>query len=106
VAARAPTQVRTEAPKPSPAAPTPSRAKVPTGPARRRAEAAEAALARATEARAAIDRLLADPELFAKDPARGARLGREREAAQAEVEAAEAEWLEAHEAYEAVRTSA
>ncbi|MDB5449439.1 MAG: transporter, ATP-binding protein, partial [Phenylobacterium sp.] len=47
VAARAPTQVR-EAPVAAPPPPPPPRAKTPTGPARRRAEAAEAALARAT----------------------------------------------------------
>ena len=105
VAARAPTQVREEAPKPAPA-PPPSRAKVPTGSARRRAEAAEAALARATAALAEIDKKLVNPAVFAKDPAQAAGLGRKRDAAQAAVNAAEQEWLEAQEAYEALRTDA
>jgi ATP-binding cassette subfamily F protein 3 len=106
IAARAPTQVRETAPPPPPPPAPAARAKVPTGPARRRAEAAEAALARATEALARIDQSLSDPELFARDPARGARLTRERDAAQSAVEAAELEWMEAHEAYEALRASA
>ncbi|MFN3524406.1 MAG: ABC-F family ATP-binding cassette domain-containing protein [Phenylobacterium sp.] len=102
-AARAPSQVAREEPPPPPRAEPPRKAKTPTGPARRRAEAAEAALARATEALAAIDQALLDPDVFAKDPAKAADLGRRREAAQARLAAAEAEWLEAAEAYEAVK---
>ncbi|WP_334164146.1 ATP-binding cassette domain-containing protein, partial [Phenylobacterium sp.] len=102
VAARAPTQVREAAPPPPPP-PPPVRAKVPTGPARRRAEAAEQALARATEALAAIDKVLTDPSTFARDPQKAAELGRRRDQAQAAVEAAELEWLEAQEAYEALK---
>jgi ATP-binding cassette subfamily F protein 3 len=79
-----------------------SRPKVPTGDARRRAEAAEAALGRATTALAAIDAQLTDPAVFAKDPAKAADLGRKRDTAQAAVETAEAEWLAAQEAYEAL----
>jgi len=102
-AARAPTQIaREEAPPPPKPEPV-KRAKVPTGPARRRAEAAEAALARATQALAAIDAALTNPATFAKDPAKAADLGRRRTEAQAALAAAEAEWLEAVEAYEAVR---
>jgi len=106
VAARAPTQVA-EAPKPAPPPPpgTP-RVKTPTGPARRRAEAAEAALARATAALAELDQRLTDPAIFVKDPNQAAGLGRKRSAAQAAVNAAEQEWLEAQEAYEALRTDA
>ncbi|MDB5423321.1 MAG: transporter, ATP-binding protein, partial [Phenylobacterium sp.] len=74
--------------------------------ARRRAEAAEAALARATAALAEIDKRLTDPAVFAKDPAQAAGLGRKRDAAQAAVNAAEQEWLAAQEAYEALRTDA
>jgi ATP-binding cassette subfamily F protein 3 len=107
VAARAPTQVREVAPKPiAPVAAPVARAKVPTGPARRRAEAAEAELTSASAELARIDAALTDSELFAKDPARAAKLGRQREAAQAAVEAAENEWLEAQEAYEALRAGA
>jgi len=105
VAARAPTQVA-EPPKAAPPPPPAPRAKVPTGPARRRAEAAEAALARATTALSEIDKKLTDPVIFAKDPAQAAALGRKREAAQVAVNAAEREWLEAQEAYEALRTDA
>jgi ATP-binding cassette subfamily F protein 3 len=103
VAARAPTQVKAEvAAKPAPPSPAP-KTKVPTGSARRRAEAAEAALARATQQLADIDRALTDPDIFTKDPGKAAELGRRREAAQAAVEAAEMEWLEAQEAYEALK---
>src|SRR6185312_15499270 len=58
-AARAPSQVREEAPPPPP--PEPARKAAPTGNARRRAEAAEAALARAAQALEAVDALLTDP---------------------------------------------
>jgi ATP-binding cassette subfamily F protein 3 len=105
MAARAPTQVKAEAAPPPPPAPAP-KPKVPTGPARRRAEAAEAALARATETLAGIDQALTDPAVFAKDPAKAADLGRRRDAAQQAVDTAEQEWLEAQEAYEALRADA
>ena len=101
IASRAPTQVKAEAAPPPPPPPA-SRPKVPTGTARRRTEAAEAALARATDALQAIDAKLTDPAVFAKDPARAADLGRQRDAAQTKVDAAEAEWLAAQEAYEAL----
>jgi ATP-binding cassette subfamily F protein 3 len=103
VAARAPGQAVEALVKPArPAPPPPPRAKVPTGTARRRAETAEAALARATAALGEIDARLTDPAVFAKDPAGAAELGRRREAAQAAVETAEQEWLSAQEAYEAL----
>jgi ATP-binding cassette subfamily F protein 3 len=104
MAARAPTQVQAEAPKVAPATPppAPARPKVPTGTARRRAEAAEAALATASATLKEIDRQLTDPAIFAKDPAKAAELGRRRDAAQAAVDAAEAEWLAAQEAYESL----
>jgi ATP-binding cassette subfamily F protein 3 len=102
MAARAPSQIQEAAPKPV-AAPAPIRAKVPTGSARRRTEAAEAALARASASLAEIDKALTDPRIFADDPARAADLGRRRDAAQAAVHQAEAEWLEAQEAFEALR---
>ncbi|RAK51990.1 ABC-F family ATP-binding cassette domain-containing protein [Phenylobacterium deserti] len=106
VAARAPTQVREDKPPEAPPPPAPARSKVPTGTARRRAEAAEASLGRATEALARIDAALTNPELFAKDPGKAARLARERDAAQNALEAAELEWMEAQEAYEALRAGA
>ena len=70
---------------------------------RRRAEAAEAALAKAMELVAMIDRTLSDPATFAGDAAKAAALGRRRQDAQAALEAAEREWIEAQEAYEALR---
>jgi ATP-binding cassette subfamily F protein 3 len=76
--------------------------KVPTGTARRRTEAAEAALSSATATLAEIDAKLTDPAIFSKDPGMAAELGRRRDAAQTAVEAAEAEWLAAQEAYEAL----
>jgi ATP-binding cassette subfamily F protein 3 len=103
VAARAPTQVRPQAEAPPPPPPPPVKAKAPTGTARRRAEAAEAALGRASEALALIDRQLTDPATFAKGPAKAAELGRQRDQAQATVDAAEAEWLAAQEAYDSVK---
>jgi ATP-binding cassette subfamily F protein 3 len=53
-----------------------------------------------------LDKALTDPKVFADNPAKAAELGRQRDSAQAKLEAAEAEWLEAVEAYEAVRTDA
>ncbi|MBU2136496.1 MAG: ATP-binding cassette domain-containing protein, partial [Alphaproteobacteria bacterium] len=100
---RAPTQVREEAPPPPPPPAAPVR-KAPTGNARRRAEAAEAALARATEAVARIDAQLSDPTVFAEGPEKAAALGRQRTKAQAVLEAAEAEWMAAVEAYEALKS--
>jgi ATP-binding cassette subfamily F protein 3 len=102
VAARAPTQVKAEVAAPAPPPPTQAKSKVPTGTARRRAEAAETALARATKALADIDAELTDPATFG-DPAKLAALGRKRDAAHADVEAAEMEWLDAQDAYDALR---
>ena len=107
VAARAPSQLRADAPAGSPPpAPPPTRSKAPTGVARRRAEAAEAALAQATEALAEIDRALADGAIFVKDPLGAAELGRRRDLAHAAVEEAELEWLDATDAYESLRADA
>ncbi|WP_394763963.1 ATP-binding cassette domain-containing protein, partial [Phenylobacterium sp.] len=102
VAARAPSQV-TEPVKAAPPPPPPvSRPKIPTGTARRRTEAAEAALGRATAVLAEIDAKLLDPAVFTKDPAKAADLGRRRDAAQAAMDTAEQEWMAAQEAYEAL----
>ena len=48
-----------------------------------------------------IDRALGDPATFA-DAAKAADLGRRRQAAQAALETAEREWIEAQEAYESL----
>ncbi len=103
-AGAAPSQVA-EPQAPPPAPPPVARPKAPTGNARRRAEAAETALAKAATALAQIDQALSDPATFAKDPAKAADLGRRRQAAQEAVEAAEAEWLEAQTAYEALSST-
>ena len=91
------------APEPAPAG---RKAKVPTGSLRRRAEAAEAELARASKLLASVDQALLDPAIFSRDPARAAELGRNRERAQQAVTAAETAWLEAAEAYESARADA
>ncbi|WP_421931311.1 ABC-F family ATP-binding cassette domain-containing protein [Phenylobacterium sp.] len=104
-AAKGPSQVPQAAAPPPPPKPV-LKAKVPTGTARRRAEQAEAALARATASVAEIDKALTDPNIFTKDPAKAARLGADRVKAQAALDAAEQEWIEAVEAYEALKTDA
>ncbi|MDP3748743.1 MAG: ABC-F family ATP-binding cassette domain-containing protein [Phenylobacterium sp.] len=105
-AGRAPTQVKAPEPVAPPKPVVAPKAKVPTGTARRRAEAAEAALGRATQALVEIDKALTDPKVFAQNPAKAADLGRRRDQAQAALDAAELEWLEANEAYEAVKSDA
>ncbi len=52
-----------------------------------------------------IDAALAAPNLFAKDPARGEKLSRERAETARAFSAAETRWLEAAELYEAARES-
>ena len=100
VAARAPAQNRAEtapAPPPKPSGPKPQ-----PGPMKRKLEAAEATLARTTRTVEEIDAQLADPSLFVKHPAKAAELTARREKAQAALDAAEAVWMAAAEAYEAV----
>ncbi len=101
-AGRARSLTNVEARPPATAAPA-AKAKIPTGPARRKAEAAESALARATEHLAEIDRKLTEPDTFANDPTKVAELGRARSAAHAALEAAELEWMQAQDAYDALR---
>ncbi|WP_309643455.1 ABC-F family ATP-binding cassette domain-containing protein [Phenylobacterium sp.] len=105
-AGKAPSQVKAPEPVASPKPVAAPKVKVPTGTARRRAEAAEAALSRASQALAEIDRALTDPKVFGANPAKAADLGRRRDQAQATLDAAELEWLEANEAYEAVKSDA
>ena len=100
-AGRGPTQIKS-APEPV-APPPPPKAKVPTGSARRRAETAEAAMAKANELVANLDHSLTDPRTFASDPTKAADLGRRRAAAQVTLEAAEREWIAAQEAYETLK---
>ena len=72
------------------------------GPLKRKLTAAEETLARVTKALSEIDEKLADPELYVKDPKQIAELGRKREQAKAKVDEAEAAWMAAAEALEAV----
>ncbi|HEX6859247.1 MAG TPA: ABC-F family ATP-binding cassette domain-containing protein [Caulobacteraceae bacterium] len=95
-AARAPTQVREEAPPPPPPVAKP----MPPGPMKRRLEAAEEVLARCTRTLEDLDRQLADPDLYANNPAKAADLGKRRDVAQTKLDEAEAKWIEAAEAYE------
>ena len=72
------------------------------GPLKRKLEAAEAVLARETKTVADLDAILADPALYVKDPARAAEVGRRRAKQQEALDRAEALWMAAAEAYEAV----
>lgn len=65
------------------------------------ADAAEAQMAVLNAEIAKLDRALADPLLFVQDPAKGAAVSRKRADAARKLEAAEARWLAASEAYEA-----
>jgi ATP-binding cassette subfamily F protein 3 len=94
VAARAPTQVAAE----------PAAAMV--LPLKRKLEAAEAVLARETRAAAELDKALADPTIFTRDPAKAADLGRQRAKKQAALDAAETKWIAAAEAYEMAKANA
>ena len=91
-----------EAPAAAPVAPPPPPAPraVPAGPLKRKLEAAETTLARATARLAEIDAALADPVIYVRDPAKATDLGRKRESAEAAMRKAEAEWIAAAEALE------
>jgi ATP-binding cassette subfamily F protein 3 len=105
VAARAPTQVR-EADKPA----VNTKAPIATGrdpvaaagPLRRKLSAAEETLARATRTLAEIDAKLADPSIYVREPTAASDLAKRRERAQSQVDDAEAAWMAAAEALEAV----
>jgi ATP-binding cassette subfamily F protein 3 len=68
---------------------------------KKRLTEAEKALEQAHARLAEIDRALAAPDLYARDPAQAADLAKRRTAAHGAVEAAEHEWLVAGEAMEA-----
>jgi ATP-binding cassette subfamily F protein 3 len=89
-----------EIPPPPPAKP-PAHPLRDLAPLRRKVDSTESVLNRATRSLAEIDALLADPGLYA-NPAKAAELTTRRERAQAAVDKAEAEWMAAAEAYEAV----
>jgi ATP-binding cassette subfamily F protein 3 len=91
----------------APVKPSPSPGRTPTpaasAPLKRKLEAAEAALARETAAVAEIDACLADPKLYVRDPAEAARLTQRRARLAERLAQAETVWIQAAEAYEAVR---
>ena len=69
-------------------------------PLKDKAEAAEAQIAELNAEIVKLDRALADPLLFTRDPAKGAAVSRKRAEAARKLEAAELRWLAASEAYE------
>lgn len=95
----------TAAPEPevAPAPPSPPKTRAPTGNARRRVEATEAAMEKAAARLAELDAALADPATFTGDPRRAAELARKRTEAQTALDSAEQAWLEAVEALEALK---
>ena len=73
-------------------------------PLKRALEATEAKVARITKHLSEIDAALADPKNF-KRPNELAQLGRDRARTQQNLDKAEAEWLEAAEAYETAKAA-
>jgi len=71
-------------------------------PLKRRITAVEADMAKLSARIAEIDRMLADPKLYERDPARVATLAKERADAAAALAAAEERWLALSQEYEAV----
>ena len=110
VAARAPAQTREPEAKPATAAiAAPARAPgrdpaAQLGLLKRKLESAEAVLARETRAAAELDAQLADPALYARDTTRAEELTAKRARLQDALDRAEAQWMEAAEAYEAAAT--
>ena len=108
VAARAPTQIKDEvktAPAPA-ATPSPKSAAAKLSPLKRKLEAAEQTLARCTAEVADLDKRLAEPQLYVKDPLGAKTLADRRARAQDRLDKAETEWMSAAEAYEELRALA
>jgi ATP-binding cassette subfamily F protein 3 len=98
----APTQVE-RAPQPAdPPKPSARQLQAQAGPLKRKLEAAETKLGHATRRVEALDAELGDPTLYVKDPKKAADLGAQRQKAQASLDQAEAEWIAAAEANDAV----
>ncbi len=70
-------------------------------PLRKEIQAAEKEMARLTKAIEEVDRKLADPALFTRDPAKGTALSKERADMVRKLEATEERWLELSGDYEA-----
>lgn len=72
-------------------------------PLRQRISGAEKLMAKLEKEIAACDRDLADGDVFTRDPARGETISKRRASAVAQLQAAEADWMEASEAMEAAQ---
>jgi ATP-binding cassette subfamily F protein 3 len=70
-------------------------------PLKEKIELAESQIAELNKEIAKYDRALADPLLFAQDPAKGSAVSKKRAEASRKLEAAEARWLAASEEYDA-----
>ena len=105
MAARGPSQTAVETPPPPLKSAQPRGSAAMVGPLKRKLEAAEAVLARETRAAAELDKALSEPALFSRDAAKAAELGKRRARTQEMLDAAEAKWMAAAEAYEAVKAS-
>jgi ATP-binding cassette subfamily F protein 3 len=75
-------------------------------PLREKVEIAEHQIAELTKEIAKLDRALADPLLFTREPAKGSAVSKKRAEAQRKLEAAEARWIVANEEYEAAMADA
>lgn len=72
---------------------------------RHRAKKAEETMALTQDAILKVDKELADPNLFSRDPAKGAALSQKRARLEADLQAAEEEWLSASDELEQVERS-
>jgi ATP-binding cassette subfamily F protein 3 len=81
-------------------------ARAQVAPLRRAMEAAEKKMDAAAARLAAMDKTLADPALFAREPKRAVALGKERGLLAGEAARAEAAWMRAAEAYEEAKALA
>ena len=70
-------------------------------PLKDRLDAAESQIAALTAEITKLDRALADPLLFTKDPAKGSAVSKKRADAARKLSAAESQWLGAQEEYDA-----
>jgi ATP-binding cassette subfamily F protein 3 len=75
-------------------------------PLKKRVEAAERKMESFTRQIADLNAALADPELFRRDPAKAAELGRQRARAEEGLASSEQEWLAAAQDYEDARAAA
>jgi ATP-binding cassette subfamily F protein 3 len=75
-------------------------------PLKEKVEIAEHQIAELSKEIAKLDRALADPLLFTREPAKGSAVSKKRAEAQRKLEAAEARWIVANEEYEAAMAEA